>query len=187
MASNVPDHLREDLQLRAWLLKGQGRSQAAIARELSGIYPGVRVGQSSVSRWITKQTRRTLARIDDEAAYQLAHTIEQLRNIDGEAAAAWERSKTSRKEAIKTTVGEKSTTVAKIIDREGNPAWLDRRMAALDKLCQILRVDARFAPAPPAADQTDEAATIADALREAEADDQAYLEANPPAEPNPAG
>ena len=180
MAANIDPHIRADLMLRAWRLKGRGLPQAEIAAELSTVYPDVRVGQSTVSRWINAQSRRTLARLDDEAAFELVSGLYKLRGMDTELEAAWERSKTSRKEASASQgaagsegkAGGKTTRI-KTVDRDGDPAFIRERRETIDQIFRLLRVAERFAP-PPADDRSDDARTLADALAEAEAEDATY-------------
>lgn len=192
MASNIPPHIRADLKAKAWRLHARGRTQAEIAAELSAVYqlaaadPLVGVGQSTVSRWLTGQTRRTLAQLDDEAGFQLVSALQDLRRLAAEAEDAWQRSKSSKKEASKVAVGEKNTTRTKIVDRDGNPAFLAECRAAIDQACRLLAVDRRFAPAP-VVDQSAAATDLAAALLEAEADDAAQDQPEPTAENPPDG
>ncbi len=185
MASNVPPHVRPHLKLRAWQLMTEGRTQAEIAFEVSGIYPGIKVGQSTVSRWITAESRRAVAQLDDTAATAIAAAIAQLRRQISESWLAWERSKNPKKEGTQSTVNDKKTTRTKVTEREGNPVWLAEHRASIEALCRLLQVERRFAPAPPAADDALAAGTLAAALVAMAERNARYVEPAAPATPPP--
>ena len=180
MAANLPPHVRKEIAGRAWRLMLDGLTQAEIAAQLGREFPAYPVGQSSVSRSLSRTAERVAADLEAEARLEFFRQLAQLRQIHDDAAAGFERSKAPKKEATGTKVGEKSTTRTKITEREGNPLWLDRRLAALNRIARLLRLEERFAPPPPA-DTSNHALSVAEALAEMEARDATHPDHETPA------
>lgn len=182
MAANLPPDVRKAIASRAWHLRMEGHTQAAIADRLALEFPAYPVGQSSVSRSLARTAERAVAELATEAKIELFRQLAQLRQIDAEAAAAFERSKAPKKEATGTKVGDKATTRTKITEREGNPVWLVQRLAVWDRINRLFHLEDRFAPPPPAADPSDQPLSVVDVLASMEDRDANHVPAEPPAE-----
>ena len=169
---------------RAWKLRGQGWSEQRIADELG-------VNQSTVSRWLNRLTRRALASIDDLVTRELMATLGYYDYAVDESTQSWVMSKkparsvrVDKRSGIAPTspidananpdatakAGDKTTVNSK--EREGNPAFLQLALAAIDKKRQLLALDQRFAP--PKEDDGPTGTTLAQAILEMEARDSAY-------------
>lgn len=184
MAANLPIHLRRSLQLRAWELMTEGRKQAEIAADLSRLHPDVSVTQSTVSRWISAQSRRIVARLDDVASTAFAAALAHYDRLIAEAWLAWERSKAPKKSATSSTAGDKRTTRTTLAEREGNPAWMAELRALIAAKCQLLSLQARFAPPPPDAAPKG-GVSLLDVIGGSEAIEQEYYPAPESAAPAP--
>jgi predicted transcriptional regulator len=125
--------------IRAWDLRQRGWSQRRIAGELS-------ISQGTVSRLLDAIERRELARLSKRVERQKVEQTYQLDHIIDEALDAWERSKKPRVKTGKRSGGGKlgtgESTVSEVIQREGEPAFLDRALGALDRKRSLWGLDA---------------------------------------------
>jgi predicted transcriptional regulator len=129
-------------ECRAWELRGLGWSQARIAAELG-------VERSAVSRMLKRAGERVLEELADEVEQVKAEQTAVLEHIADEALQEWQRSKAARKAVTKRTGsagagdGKASEQVTQqVAEQTGDVAYLDRAMAALDRIRGIWGADA---------------------------------------------
>jgi predicted transcriptional regulator len=172
VAANLSKEQRAEKRRRAWSLRQRGWTEQRIADELQ-------VNQSTVSRYLDQLTRRSIANLDDRIARDFLATLGILDHAIDEAAQAWERSKKPRKKASKRTgaggkAGPGEQTTAESTERDGDPAFWQILLSALDRKRQLLALDERFAPPKSDDGPGHGGMTVLDALAEAEARDAEY-------------
>lgn len=184
MAKPLSKTQRTDLEASAWALSQQGWSQPRIARHHD-------VDQGTVSRALAKVRKRASEKLDEDAKLWLVTLLEQLEHVADEALQAWERSKKPKKKASRksglsvvgtdgeTTAGQ-DQTMTEIVEREGEPGFLNAYFGAIDRIRTMLNLDARTIPRESVTYDGD-TPSVRDALAEAEAADAAYRP-DPPSE-----
>jgi predicted transcriptional regulator len=140
---------RSDLKVRAWKLRQRGWTQQRIAESLG-------VDQGNVSRWLDALDKAELERLAPLAERQKVFQNALLGLLVDESLQAWERSKKPRTKVsrrlgdvitdqagkpLKAPSGEDlrkpSTDITEIVERDGDPAWIDRVIKALAELRQL--------------------------------------------------
>lgn len=146
------------LQARAWQLRCKGWTLERIARE---------VGRdvSNVCRWLEAIEEKELARLSSTVARAKARQNAVLEHLLDESLQAWERSKAPRKRVtiregavVKGVDGSELQTPdgkpirgpsqegVELIDRDGEPAYLDRAFVALTQIRKLWGLDVEPKP-----------------------------------------
>lgn len=140
MPTNDSDRaIRLEQESRAWELRQKGHTQREIAAALA-------IAHTTVGRMLARVEKRALARLTKRVEHQKVSSTEVLDFVRSEALRAWEKSKGTRKRVVQKTVrGAVESTVVEALDREGDVSYLDRALAADDRIRSIWGVDS-----PPA-------------------------------------
>jgi hypothetical protein len=165
---------------RAWELRQRGYSQMRIAQILH-------VDQGTVSRYLSHASKRCLSQLQDKVAHHKAELSLQLDHLIDESLQAWERSKAPKKKAAKREGGGKhglgGGTVQEIQDRDGDPAFLDRAIAAMDRKRALWGLD----EPPPVVDVQAQGKTFAEMVSDLEEANRKHDERGPAPGPDPPG
>jgi hypothetical protein len=134
----------------AWDLRQQGWTVQRIARRL-GVHHG------TVVRMLARVEARVLRGLERRVENQKVQSTHVLDHIRDEALQAWERSKAAATRAVKKRKGRgeaadaEEINVTEATSSYGDPAFLDRAIAADDRIRRIWGIDS-----PPAKPKEDE-------------------------------
>lgn len=131
-------------ETRIWSLRQKGWSQRRIAEELE-------IDQGTVCRALDRINKRELKRLSERVE---AHKIESthiLEHIRDEAIQAWEKSKRNKRRVLSKGTGDGKAALTEVVEREGDPAHLDRAITADREIRRIWGADAP----PPKAKEDD--------------------------------
>lgn len=148
-SNSASDQTRIANEQRAWALRQRGWTQQRIADDIG-------VDQGTICRWLDKIERRELARLSKNVEAMKVRQTGVLESILDETLQAWERSKKpKRKGTTRTASGRPilgtdghpiattdETKVSEAIERDGEPAFLDRALIALRDLRRLWGIDA---------------------------------------------
>jgi DNA-binding MarR family transcriptional regulator len=175
-SNGADDQTRIATEAKAWELRQRGWTQSRIARELG-------LDQGTICRMLGRIERRELKRLSKRVQSEKARQTAILEHIADEALQAWELSKRPKRRASTRKSALGSVDVTEMEEREGEPAYLDRAQAALDRLRQLWGLNA---PAKkPDENQGLTYSALAQRLTENGAAHDALVEAEPEQEAEP--
>lgn len=163
-------------EAECWDLRQQGWTVRRIGNKLG-------IAHTTVSRMLARVEKRVLRSLSRRVEQQKVTSTHILDHIRDESLQAWERSKRNRTRAVQKKDGHGEATITEAVTREGDPAHLDRAMAADDRIRRIWGIDAPPAK-PKGDDSTGLSASAVSARLEA---NEANHEATPDDEPGVGG
>lgn len=140
----VPKEVLAEREAQVWALRRQGYTHERIAAELG-------LERSTVSKMLTRLTKRANTHLEEEIVEVKLAQIGQLQYIADEALQAWHKSKEAQKSVAKRTLNrpnrfgrgqpEEEMTI-QTEDQDGNPRYLEAARGAMGDLRKLLGLDA---------------------------------------------
>lgn len=140
MGRNLTKEQRRLAERKAWKLRAQCWSLARIADELE-VDLGRTITPQGVYALLVRVEKRATKRMTDEVVAEKRAKLHQLDHLLHEAIDAWEKSKGPKKRAVKITKGGEVINQVTVEEREGNPAYLDRALAVIVQVRELLGLD----------------------------------------------